>query len=305
MNKIRTHATVEEPEAAGIRADRYVADFMDLLPRSQIKSREVEISINGRKVKQSKAVEIGDELTVDYLPREESIVEAEKIPLDIIFENNRCVVLNKPQGMVVHPGAGNFNGTLVHALLAHIPELKINFPDEPLRPGIVHRLDKDTSGIIVAAKDPAALQFLSRQFAKKTIAKQYLAIVKGVIQKPHGYIDHPIARDIHNRKKFTWQRSDGKEAFTEYRVLRRFAHASFVSLMPATGRTHQLRVHMSSLGHPVAGDPIYGRSGGSFKNFSLMLHAYKLTLRLPGESAARVFRAHLPEHFKCALHSLR
>lgn len=305
MQKIKINKLVEETEAAGLRADRYVSDIMELLPRSQIKNRELGIEINGRPSKLSRAVQIGDQLIITYLPPENLEVVAEDIPLNVIFENQRCIVLNKPQGMVVHPGAGNYSGTLVHALLAHIPELKTNFPDESLRPGIVHRLDKDTSGIIVAAKDPEALQFLSRQFAKKSISKQYLALVKGVLQKPHGRIDHPIARDVHNRKKFTWQRSDGKEASTEYRVLRRFENSSFVGLFPSTGRTHQLRVHMCSLGHPIIGDPVYGRSGGSFKNFTLMLHAYKITLRLPGEREAQVFRAHLPQHFKAALRSLR
>ncbi len=305
MQKIRINKVVEEPEAAGLRADRYISDVMELLPRSQIKNRDLTIEINGRPAKLSRAVQVGDQLIIKYLPPETTEIVAEDIPLDIIYENHRCIVLNKPQGMVVHPGAGNYSGTLVHALLAHIPELKSYFPDENLRPGIVHRLDKDTSGIIVAGKDPEAVQFLARQFAKKSISKQYLAIVKGVLQKPHGRIDHPIARDIHNRKKFTWQRSDGKEASTEYRMLRRFENATFVGLYPSTGRTHQLRVHMSSLGHPMIGDPIYGRSGGGFKNYTLMLHAYKLTLRLPGETEPRVFRAHLPEHFKCALKSLR
>lgn len=305
MQKNKTCSTVEDPGAEGIRADRYISDFMKLLPRSQLKHREVEIEINGKPAKLSKPVKVGDELAVYSLPKEDTSIEAEQIPLDIIYENPRCIVLNKPQGMVVHPGAGNYSGTLVHALLAHVPQLKTNFPEDPLRPGIVHRLDKDTSGIIVAAKDPDALHFLSRQFSKKSISKQYLAVVKGVLQKPHGFVDHPIARDSHNRKKFTWKRSDGKEAHTEYRVLRRFENASFVSLSPSTGRTHQLRVHMSSLGHPIAGDPIYGRAGGSLKNYSLLLHAYKLILRLPGESDARVFRAHLPEHFRCALLQLR
>jgi 23S rRNA pseudouridine1911/1915/1917 synthase len=305
MKKINTYTTVEEPEAEGIRADRYISDYMELLPRSQLKHRKVEIEINGKKAKLSKALRMGDELVVYYLPKEDISIEAEQIPLDIIYENSRCIVLNKPQGMVVHPGAGNYSGTLVHALLAYVPQLKTNFPEYPLRPGIVHRLDKDTSGIMVAAKDPDAMHFLSLQFSKKSIIKQYLAVVKGVLQKPHGSVNHPIARDAHNRKKFTWKHSDGKEAYTEYRVLRHFENSSFVLLSPSTGRTHQLRVHMSSLGHPIIGDPLYGRTGGSFKSYSLLLHAYKLILRLPGEMDSRVFRAHLPEHLKCALRSLR
>lgn len=305
MQKTNLHAQVEELEADGLRADRYISVFLKLFPRSQIKQREVEIEINGQQAKLSRALHVGDELDVYYMPEQPLQIVPENIPLDIIYENEHCLVINKPQGMVVHPAAGNYTGTLVQALLWYVPQLKTNFADDLLRPGIVHRLDKDTSGIIIAAKTPQALEFLSKQFVNKTLSKHYLAIVKGVIQKPQGNIDYPIARDPHHRKRFTWKRIDGKEAHTKYRVMRNFSKTSFVALTPSTGRTHQLRVHMSSLGHPIVGDSLYSRSGGSGKSYSLMLHAYKLKIQLPGEKAARVFRAHLPSHFRKALIELR
>ncbi len=296
--------TVQIEESEGIRADRYISDVLQLFPRSQIKNRNVEIYINGHKSKLSKAVSAGDSLEILYEPEQEIHIEPEEIPLNIIYENSRCIVINKPQGMVVHPAAGNYTGTLVQALLSYIPELKSNFSGDLFRPGIVHRLDKDTSGIIVAAKDPEALGFLTRQFAKKTISKQYLALIKGAPTKPRGTIQHPIARDPQHRKRFTWKRSDGKSAFTEYRLIRSYTKAGFILLSPSTGRTHQLRVHMQSIGHPIIGDPLYGRSGGDFGYYSLMLHAYKLKIRLPGETQPRVFRAHLPPHFRQLLQQL-
>lgn len=298
MQRNKVLVRVEEPEADGLRADRYISDFLQLCPRSQIKNREITVSINGQEAKLSKSVHSGDLVEVYYSPEREFAVEPENIPLDIIYENSRCIVLNKPRGMVVHPAAGNYTGTLVQALAGHIPELQGNFPDEPLRPGIVHRLDKDTSGILVAAKDPEALEFLTCQFAKKTIKKQYLALVKGIVGKAEGNIQHPIARDPRHRKRFTWKISTGKPAYTDYHVIRYFSKTSFVLLTPSTGRTHQLRVHMLSLGHPIIGDPLYGRTGGEYGSCSLMLHAYKLKIHLPGEERVHVFRAHLPSHFK-------
>lgn len=298
MQRNKIHARVEEPEAEGLRADRYISDYLQLFPRSQIKNRGVTVYINGQRAKLSKSIHSGDFIEILYTPEKTFTLEPENIPLDIIYENSRCIVLNKPRGMVVHPAAGNYTGTLVQALSAHIPGFLDNFPEEPFRPGIVHRLDKDTSGILVAAKDPEALEFLSRQFAKKTIKKQYLALVKGVVNRAEGNVQHPIARDPRHRKRFTWKSSTGKPAYTEYHVIRCFSKASFVLLTPSTGRTHQLRVHMLSLGHPIIGDPLYGRKGGEYSNCSLMLHAYKLKIRLPGEERARVFRAHLPAHFR-------
>jgi len=295
--------TVSEEEAEGVRLDRYISEYLQLFSRSQIKQREVEVRMNGRPAKLSKTVSSGDVLSIDYSEAAEISVEAEDIPLDLIYENSRALVINKAQGMVVHPAAGNYTGTLVQALLFYVKHLESSFEGEKLRPGIVHRLDKDTSGIIVAAKDPEALRFLAHQFEIKSIRKTYLAIVKGIVQHRQGRIEHPLARDPHFRKRFTWKREDGKPSATAYRVIRYLDNATLMELSPSTGRTHQLRVHMSSLGHPIVGDTLYGRQGGRFAGYTMLLHAYKISIQLPDE-APGVYRAPLPHHFKRALYDL-
>lgn len=300
----RLEVQVIQPDADGIRLDKYISEFLRLFSRSQIKQRELEVSLNGQPAKLGKTVSLGDTLLINYSDPAEISVEPEDIPLTVIYENRQALVINKPQGMVVHPAAGNYSGTLVQALLHHVRQLETNFPGEQLRPGIVHRLDKDTSGVIVAAKDPEALQYLAAQFQRKSVRKTYLAIVKGRVGNRTGVIEHPIARDPHHRKRFTWKRSDGKPSRTQYRVLRYLEGATFVQLSPSTGRTHQLRVHMSSLGHPIIGDNLYGRTGGAYAGYNLLLHAYKIRIRLPGERIA-VYRARLPAHFKTALCELR
>lgn len=304
MAKYSYEGVITEEAAEGLRVDRYLSDVLGLFTRSQIKQRDVEILLNGNPAKLGKTVHLNDNITVIYSEPKEPYIRAENIPLDIIYENSRALVINKPQGMVVHPAAGNYSGTLVQALLHHVKQLRVNFSEEAVRPGIVHRLDKDTSGVIVAAEDPEALNYLAAQFARKKVRKIYLAVVKGHVSKPHGEIDHPIARDPHNRKRFTWKREDGKKALTRYRVLRYLRDATLVELSPRTGRTHQLRVHMTSIGHPILGDPLYGRSG-SLGDYSLLLHASRISIRLPGEAETGVYRAPLPEHFKKALCELR
>lgn len=303
--KIERRETVQDEAVSGMRLDRYLSDVLQICSRSQLKARNVAVKLNGKASKLHKSLEVDDVLEIEYDAPRELHVEAEDIPLDIIFENDRVLILNKAQGMVVHPAAGNYTGTLVQALLHHVKELRDNFQGETVRPGIVHRLDKDTSGIIVVAKDEAAREILAKQFAKKKVKKIYYAVVKGHVQKPHGRVEHAIARDPHNRKRFTWKREDGKRALTNYRVIRYLENATLLRLAPETGRTHQLRVHMSSLGHPIVGDPIYGRTGGSFGKYNLLLHAHNLSIRLPDEEVARNFIAPLPEHFKRALAELR
>lgn len=304
MSRTFYEGRVLEEEADGVRVDRYISDFLHLFKRSQIKQRDVEVTLNGKTAKMSKPVRLNDTVVISYSEPGEPNVVAEHIPLDIVYENERVLVLNKPRGMVVHPAAGNYSGTMVQGLLYYVKQLRENFSDEAVRPGIVHRLDKDTSGIIVAAKDPEALQMLAAQFAHKKVRKVYLAVVKGHVRNSRGIIKHPIARDPHHRKRFTWRRAEGRTALTHYRVLRYLRNASLVELSPRTGRTHQLRVHMASLGHPVMGDPIYGRGGGT-GNYRLLLHARRIKIRLPEEEKPRVFRAPLPGHFKKALNELR
>jgi 23S rRNA pseudouridine1911/1915/1917 synthase len=285
-----------------LRADRYLADHLNIFSRSQIKNRNVRILLNKKEVKLSKILNSGDVITVEYNNPVPMDLSPENINLDIIYEDNNSIVINKPQGMVVHPGAGNYSGTLVHGLLYHCNEMTNRFNEDDFRPGIVHRLDKDTSGVIISAKNPDSLEFLSSQFRNKTTEKSYLAIVKGVPVKSEGIIETNIARDITNRKKFTVSDSRGKKAKSHYKVIESWNSLSLVLLGLETGRTHQLRVHMLHLGNPILGDPIYGRTSGIFPNSSLMLHAYELSITLPfsankNNTKTERFRAPIPERF--------
>ncbi len=290
--------TVELDNSEGLRADRYIADHLEIFSRSQIKNRNVRVLLNNKEIKLSKILNSGDLITVEYDHLEPLDLSPEKIKLDIIYEDSNSIVINKPQGMVVHPGAGNFTGTLVHGLLYHCLEMRDKFPLDDIRPGIVHRLDKDTSGIIISAKNPCTLEFLSSQFRNKSTQKSYLAIVKGVPFKPEGRIETYIVRDQNNRKKFTVSENRGKKAITRYKVIKAWDNFSLLLLKPETGRTHQLRVHLLHLGHPILGDPIYGRKSAIFPDIGLMLHAFRLSITLPGKNCKpSVFVAPVPMRF--------
>jgi 23S rRNA pseudouridine1911/1915/1917 synthase len=324
--------TVDEPVPGGLRLDRYVAECLGLLSRSQIKSRELKAAINGKEVKISRPVKNGDKIELSWAAAEPEFLIPEDIPLEIIYEDRRVVVINKAQGMVVHPGAGNRRGTLANALLyrrlrrtgiplppeAASPEPRTGPPvggagegappglypgGAGLRPGIVHRLDKDTSGVIIAAWDDEALVFLADQFRNRRAKKNYLAFIPGVLKEREGRIETFIARDRRNRKRFTVSPA-GRIAVTRYRVLRSWTGHSLLLLRPKTGRTHQLRVHLRYLGHPVSGDPIYGGPDPLFPEGGLMLHARSLSLILPGRDEAQTFRAPLPERFRLFIKKL-
>ena len=291
--------TVELDDNIGLRADRYIADHLEMFKRSQIKNRNVRVLLNRKEIKLSKILNSGDIITVEYDHVSPLDLTPEKIELDIIYEDSNSIVINKPQGMVVHPGAGNFTGTLVHGLLYHCLEMKDKFPQDDIRPGIVHRLDKDTSGVLISAKNPGSLEFLSSQFRNKSTKKSYIAIVKGVPVKREGRIETYIARDQNNRKKFTVSENRGKKAVTRYKVIQVWDNFSLLHLKLETGRTHQLRVHMLALGNPILGDPVYGRKSGVFPDISLMLHAYRLSLILPDKiDRVSTFVAPVPLRFK-------
>ncbi len=303
------------------RVDRYIADTWSVLSRSQLKARAALISVNGSLVKPSRLIKEGDRIELAWEESEAPNLKPENIPLEIVFENERVLVVNKAQGMVSHPANGNWDGTLMNAVLGYLGSTQSDVFSPPmpglpgqdsnpsgrapspaaLRPGLVHRLDKDTSGIIILAKDPDALEFLCAQFRERQTKKQYLAIVRGRLSKPEGQIENFLMRDPRERKRFTVSPSEGKHALTLYRQIRGFSGYSFMSLFPRTGRTHQLRVHMRELGCPILGDPIYGKPDPSFPRASLMLHAYRLKIRLPGEAEPRIFRADLPERFQAIL----
>jgi len=293
--------------AGGTRLDRYIAENLGLLSRSQIKARELKAAINGKEAKISHTVKNGDTLALVWKEAEPLNIIPENIPLDIIYEDARAVVINKAQGMVVHPGAGNRRGTLANALYYRRLE-RSGFPvTEPgtggLRPGIVHRLDKETSGVIIAAYDDDALAFLAGQFKSRSVRKTYIAIVNGIPKEKKGRIETFIARDPKDRKRFTIA-ARGRLALTYYSVIKTWRTHSLVLLRPKTGRTHQLRVHLRYLGHPITGDPLYGVADALFPQASLMLHAKSLAIILPGEDTQRVFKAPLPERFTAMIRSL-
>jgi 23S rRNA pseudouridine1911/1915/1917 synthase len=306
--------TIDEPVPRGLRLDRYVAERLGLLSRSQIKSRGLEARVNGRDVKISRPVKTGDRIELFWAEAEPAYVIPEDIPLEIIYEDRRAVVINKAQGMVVHPGAGNRRGTLANALLFRRLCREGAGSDAPggeadktspagLRPGIVHRLDKDTSGVIIAAWDDEALAFLSDQFKNRRVKKNYLALVPGILPEPQGRIETFISRDCRDRKRFAVS-DRGRIAITRYRTLCSWGTHSLVLLRPKTGRTHQLRVHLRHLGHPIAGDPLYGKPDPWFPGCGLMLHAKSLSIILPGQDEAQTFRAPLPERFRLCITKL-
>jgi 23S rRNA pseudouridine1911/1915/1917 synthase len=291
-------AAIVEDDAEGIRLDRYISEHLQTCSRSQIDQRVSKLLVDGRPAKLSLRLKAGQKVSFTENTPPPLELEAEEIPLEILYEDSDVVVVNKARGMVVHPGAGNRSGTFVNALLGHVQGLDDAFEDESdgLRPGIAHRLDKETTGVLIAAKHPDALAWLSEQFKERRTEKTYVAAVRGELPHAHGRIDQPLGRDPRNRKRFA-PRSDGKAAVTSYRCLYQGEHHTVVRLHPETGRTHQLRVHMAMLNAPIIGDTLYGRATQSFAGFPLMLHAYRLRIELPGGREPRTFEAPLPPEF--------
>ncbi len=307
---------VDEPSLSGIRVDVFLSDHLALFSRSQAKARVVSVLVNGAQARLSRRLKQGDVVRVEFTEPPPIGAVAQDIPLSILFENRDVIVLDKPQGMVVHPGSGNPDGTLVNALLHHCREIADSFGAGEPRPGIVHRLDKETSGVMIVAKNLAAHELLSAQFKARDTRKRYLAVLQGRPAEPAGKIETRIVRDPRHPTRFTWSQSRGRSAVTRYRVLGTFTAPgpaagnpgrvySLVSLRPRTGRTHQLRVHMRSLGTPILGDPVYGRPDAGLPHATLMLHAHRLTIRLPGDEAARTFTARVPARFREVLKSVQ
>ncbi len=302
--------TFTVPEAlSGSRLDKFLS--ANLPDRSRAYAQKLIekgfVSLNGRLVKAHHTVKTGDIVEAVLAPPEEPTLEPEDIPLDILYEDECLVVVNKPPGLVVHPGAGNPSRTLVNALLAHCG--KLSSGGHPLRPGIVHRLDKDTSGCIIAAKDDVTHQKLANQFLTRQVHKEYRAIVIGCPDEDKGVIETFIARSRRNRKIMAATATEGRSAVTRYRVLESFFHASYLSIEPLTGRTHQIRVHLSHIGHPVAGDRQYAR-GRNLQHLGIdlprpMLHAYRLHFNHPRSSERIKLEAPLPQDFQLVLTQLR
>jgi len=289
---------------AGQRIDKYIAAEVPDLSRSLIQRliREGLVTVNGAMTKASYRVKAGDEISIRVPPPEEMELVAEPIPLDIIYEDQDIIVVNKPAGMVVHPAYGHRSGTLVNAILAHCPELA--GLDGTQRPGIVHRLDKDTSGLIIVAKNEAAKQSLQRQFKGREVRKVYLALVEGRLEPERGIIEAPIGRDPKRRKRMAVV-PGGREARTEFRVLERFPAHTLVEVEPKTGRTHQVRVHFTFIGHPVAGDRVYGFRKQRLELERQFLHAQTLGFKLPSSGRYVEFTAELPEDLREILEGLK
>ena len=287
---------------AGERLDMYLTDIRKDLSRSHAQKliENKHVLVNEKSAKDSFRLRPGDVISLELPPPRPLDLTPEDIPLDIVYEDDDFMVINKPAGMTVHPAPGHYSGTLVNAVLAHCPSLQ--GIGDVARPGIVHRLDKDTSGLILVAKTDKAHQNLSRQFKDRRIKKAYTALVKGVTKDNAGVIDAPIARDPANRKRMAIVHG-GRYAVTEWSVLKRFQNATLVEARPLTGRTHQIRIHFAHKGHPLFGDAVYGGPMGMIKR--QFLHASRLEMRLPTSGEMRTFTCPLPEDLEEALGELR
>ena len=290
-------------EASGQRLDKYLAEEIADLSRSRIKElvQAGEVLVNSKKSKVSYKVQKGDLIQVTVLPLEPLALESENIPLEIVYEDEDVIVVNKPQGMVVHPAAGHPSHTLVNALLYHTRDLADS--PEGFRPGIVHRIDKDTSGLLMVAKNAAARESLEKQLAAKSNKRQYLAIVHGNFAEEEGTIDAPIGRNPKDRKQMAVVEK-GKSAVTHFKVLEQYQGYSLVECRLETGRTHQIRVHMAYIGHPLAGDPLYGPRK-TLAGHGQFLHAKTLGFEQPSTGEWLEFSVQPPEIFQQTVADLR
>ena len=296
-------------EDGGGRLDVYLAAQLPEYTRSRLQAmiRDGDVLVNGASVKSGFKLSAGDKICVKQREAVSMAATAQDIALDILYEDKDIIVINKPQGMVVHPAAGHYEGTLVNALLHHCGDL--SGVGGVIRPGIVHRIDKDTSGILVAAKSDAAHEGLSAQWRVHSIKRIYHAILHGMIAENQGVIDAPIGRHPRDRKKMAVEPKNGKNAVTHYQVLERlpFAQCTYTQLELETGRTHQIRVHMSHLGHPVVGDPVYGPKKSPYLRLlnGQALHAKILGFNHPISGEYLEFNSELPPYFQQLLEELR
>ena len=288
----------------GIRVDIYVAKALDI-SRSYAGNliKNGKVSMRDRILKANYRVAAGDEIVIEKDEAEDLTVEAENIPLDIVYEDKDIIIVNKARGMVVHPAAGNPNGTLVNALLWHCGG-ELSGINGVIRPGIVHRLDKDTSGLMVAAKTDTAHKSLAEQIKSHTARRTYVALVHGNIVEAKGRIDAPLGRHPKDRVKMAVNMKDGKDAITHFIVLERFGNYTLVQCRLETGRTHQIRVHMAYIGHPVVNDPLYGYKRDAFPIEGQALHSCALDLVHPITKQAMHFEAPWPDDFKAVVQAV-
>lgn len=280
----------------GIRIDKYLLDKLDI-SRNKIQKliNDNNILVNGKSVKTSYIVRVDDLIECDFLYKEKIDILPEDIPLDIVYEDDDLLVVNKPSGMVVHPAVGNYLHTLVNALMYHCNNLsQVN---GVIRPGIIHRIDADTSGLLLVAKNDMAHVDLAKQISEKSVKREYIALVDGVIKEDTATIDAPIGRDVKNRKKMCVTADNSKDAITNIKVIERYKNSTLITCSLLTGRTHQIRVHMNYIGHSVINDPVYGSKKLVDSLFGQMLHARKIGFVHPRTHEYMEFTCEPPEKF--------
>jgi 23S rRNA pseudouridine1911/1915/1917 synthase len=310
------HQLVAPDEAGGERLDAWLARQLPALSRSRLHAliEEGRVLVDGARARPAARLRAGQSVRVDVPAPVRADPQPEDIPIAVVHEDAHLLVVNKPPGLVVHPGAGASRGTLVNALLRHVRDL--SGVGGVLRPGIVHRLDRGTSGLLVVAKDDETHRSLVRQFAGRTVEKEYVALVLGSPARDSGEIDSPIGRDPIDRKRMSVRARRGREARTSWRVVERFDGAALLRVRIHTGRTHQIRVHLASIGHPVAGDAVYGgkrtlasRRGAAREAYASLdrpaLHAARLSFTHPATGEALAFEAPLPQDLESVLALLR
>ena len=289
---------------SGIRIDRYLSEMNEELSRSYIQKllKEQKITVNGSAVKANYKVQEGDEISVAVPDIKEPDILPEDIPLDILYEDNDVLIVNKPKGMVVHPANGNPDGTLVNAIMSMCRDSLSGIGGE-LRPGIVHRIDKDTSGLLIVAKNDKAHIEMSNQIKNHEVKKIYIALVRGNVGEDEATIDMPIGRSTKDRKKMAVVKN-GKEAVTHFKVIKRYGKYTLLEVKIDTGRTHQIRVHMAEIGHPVVGDMVYSNGKNDFGVEGQMLHAKSLDFKHPITGKQMHLEAELPKYFKNIIQQL-
>lgn len=296
---------VEAGESA-LRIDRYLSERNQDISRSYLQKllKDEKVLVDGKPVKSNYKVSAGDKIQLTIPDAVEPEIEAEEMDLDILYEDKDIILINKPKGMVVHPAAGHFSGTLVNALMAHCRD-DLSGINGVMRPGIVHRIDMDTTGVLIVCKNDNSHNSIAQQLKDHSITRKYYAIVHGVLKEEEGTVSAPIGRHPVDRKKMSVNEKNGREATTHFRVLERFKQFTYVECQLETGRTHQIRVHMASIGHPLLGDVVYGPSKSPYKLTGQTLHAGVLGIVHPTTGEYMEFHAPLPDYFEDLLRKLR
>ena len=299
------HIVVDESDK-NTRLDKYIADETEGYSRSFIQKliKEKSVTVNGKSVKPNYNVNTSDNIDINIPKLIEPQIEAENIPLDILYEDDDIIVINKPKGMVVHPAAGHYSGTLVNALMYHCKD-NLSGINGVLRPGIVHRIDMDTTGVLVVCKNDFSHNSIAQQLSVHSITRKYNAIVYNAIKEQDGTVDAPIGRSTVNRKKMAIDNKNGRRAVTHYHVIENLGKYSYIECQLETGRTHQIRVHLSEIGYPVVGDTTYSNGKNDWGIKGQCLHAKSLKFKHPVTGKEMFIEAPLPEYFENVLQELR